>query len=226
MDRSVDSADDGLGDSEVGNVNTQEGRWYDAARHDEGCQRVLSSRIREFEPKLSWFVHGADGIHGLVHEARVIIWSQVLASLVSAEGLTVDADVLGWAAAVHDTQRWDDGVDPEHGARAADWIGMNRHLLPSSVSVERVQYLCHWHVPADQRAPEMTDELKVFKDADALDRWRIFDLNPKFLRTQAAKGRLDASRALWERTRDFDNHRTSFTEVVRAAAALGILTKD
>lgn len=64
---------------------------------------VPAAQIRRFEPRPNWFARGPDGIHGLVHEARVLIWTQVLAAAVADEGLRVDADVLGWAAAIHDT---------------------------------------------------------------------------------------------------------------------------
>ena len=91
---------------------------------------VSATRIRRFEPKLEWFAHRPGGIHGIVHEARVLIWSQVLAGVAADEGIHVDSDVLGWAAVVHDTQRQSDGIDPEHGSRAAGWIERRRELIP------------------------------------------------------------------------------------------------
>ena len=194
------------------------------SRPDDDRRCVSASRVLRFEPRPSWFVQGAGEIHGLAHEVRVLIWVQVLAEMVWQEGMSVDADVLGWAAAVHDTQRWNDGGDADHGARAADWISMNEHLLPSPVSVERVGYLCRGHVPLDHRVPEMTDELKVFKDADGLDRWRISDLDPSYLRTDSAHQLLDVSRDLWAATRELHDPSHMFTEIVTTAAELGILS--
>jgi hypothetical protein len=226
MDRIRVSEDDESDDLEDDDVTDEDDSWDEASSPDDPAPRILTSRIRRFEPQPIWFAHGADGIHGLAHETRVLIWGQVLAEMVREEGMSVDADMLGWAAALHDTQRWDDGMDPDHGGRAAEWIVANEHLLPPSVPVERVAFLCRWHVPPDHRTPELTDELKVFKDADALDRWRINDLDPRFLRTQAATRLLEASRELWERTRHLTDERTAFSEVVRTATALGILVDD
>jgi hypothetical protein len=176
---------------------------------------VSASRIRRFEPNVEWFARGPGGIHGIVHEARVLVWSQVLASIEAGEELNVDCDVLGWAAAVHDTQRQSDGIDPQHGWRAAEWIRRQPELIPASVPLERVAYLCRWHVPPDDRAPEMTDELRVFKDADALDRWRIHDLDPRFLRTKAAHRFLEASRELWSLPTHPDRSRRLHSEPTR-----------
>jgi uncharacterized protein len=187
---------------------------------------VSAIRIRQFEPKPEWFERGPGGIHGIVHEARVLIWSQVLSVLAAGENLTVDADVLGWAAAIHDTQRQDDGIDPEHGARAAAWIESRPELIPAEVPLTRVAYLCRWHVPPDNRIPELTDELRVFKDADSLDRWRIYDLDPSLLRTTLAHRLLDASHELWSLTDDVSDGTQAFEEVVRAAVKIGVLRAE
>jgi hypothetical protein len=201
-----------------------ETRWQVMKR--KVTSAVSATRIRRFEPKPEWYERGADGIHGIVHEARVLVWSQVLAAMVAGEGLSVDPDVLGWAAAVHDTQRQDEGKDAEHGSRAAAWIAQRRELIPASVPLERVAYLCRWHVPPDDQAPEMTDELRVFKDADALDRWRIHDLDPSLLRTKAAHELLDASYELCWLTANLSNSTQACEKVVSAAVKIGILRAE
>ena len=145
------------------------------------------------------------------------------AAMAIDDGLDVDPDVLGWAAAIHDTQRWDEGIDPHHGERAAEWIENHSALLPPSVPAERVAHLCRWHVPPDHLAPQMTDELKAFKDADALDRWRIGDLDPSYLRLPATERLLAVGRSLWEETRHFDSGPEVFSRIVKAATRIGIL---
>ena len=45
-------------------------------------------------------------------------------------------------------------------------------------------------------------ELMVFKDADALDRWRIGDLDPSSLRTESARALLEISYRLWHEARE------------------------
>jgi uncharacterized protein len=181
------------------------------------------ARIVPFEPRPAWFVRHPAGIHGLGHEVRVLIWTQVLAAMVAEEGLTVDPVTLGWTAAVHDTQRLNDGIDADHGSRAAHWLRRRPFVLSAEASVEQIAYLCEWHVPPDHHAPEMTASLKVFKDADALDRWRIADLNPAFLRTRSAHRLLRPSHDLWARTRELEDGDSIFGDIIDAALRLGIL---
>ena len=71
----------------------------------------------------------------------------------------------------------------------------------------------------------MTPELKVFKEADALDRWRISDLDPSFLRTKAAQHLTVASRKLWKSTRGPLEARHAFDEIVAAAIVLGLVVE-
>jgi hypothetical protein len=63
------------------------------------------------------------------------------------------------------------------------------------------------------------------QDADALDRWRIGDLNPSLLRTQAARSLLDASYRLWHETCECYDGLTAFDEVVHAAIHLGVVAR-
>lgn len=185
---------------------------------------VAAHEILTYEPMREWFARGPSGLHGIAHETRVLIWTQLLAAMAPDEGLNVDGGVLGWAAAIHDTQRWDEGIDHEHGVRAADWIEKHPGIIPASVPLDRLAYLCRWHVATDRVIPEMTDELRVFKDADALDRWRISDLDPSFLRTRSAHRLTNVSDALWLNTRGNPESERVFPEIVATAVTLGILS--
>lgn len=71
----------------------------------------------------------------------------------------------------------------------------------------------------------MTPELMVFKDADALDRWRICDLDPAYLRTRAARQLLDAGRGFWEATRDFMHTTDAFDTIVVIAREHGLVAE-
>ncbi len=59
-------------------------------------------------------------------------------------------------------------------------------MLTALGAAEQVAYVCRWHVTPDCSVPDMTPKLRVFKDADALDRWCIGDVDPSFLRTGSA----------------------------------------
>lgn len=176
--------------------------------------------LARFEPHRNWFLRPPTGIHGIEHEARVLVLGQLLAEMESAAGANVSAHALAWAAVIHDTQRVDDGVDPQHGTRAAEWIRSRPGLLPDKDLVDAVSYLCHWHVPEDEEAPLLTAELRTFKDADALDRWRIDDLDPAYLRTESSRLLLDFSRRLWRETEGVGTKPDAFRRILTVADRL------
>lgn len=144
--------------------------------------------LEQYRPEQRWFLRPecAEDIHGIGHEARVLVWQELLARLLIKDGMALNQEALRWAAATHDTQRVSDGADYPHGQRAAAWVEQRlRGHIPEQ-AFDTVLYLNTWHVPSDNLAPQMTPELAVFKDADALDRVRIFDFNPRYLRCSYA----------------------------------------
>jgi uncharacterized protein len=180
---------------------------------------ISAVRLRSFEPRKEWFLVKKPSIHGIDHETRVLIWTQVLATM---EG-GVDADVLGCAAALHDVRRTDDGEEPSHGAASAKWLRAHPEVLYSHIPLERVEYLCRWHVPSDRRAPVMTRELAVFKDADALDRWRFEEPDPRYFRTESARKLFSVSRDLADLSIPVPRGVSPFEYVLSAAIKLGIV---
>jgi hypothetical protein len=184
-----------------------------------------------YKPLDQWFLRQDDigGIHGINHEARVMVWQEILARLLIKDGMKLDQEALRWAAATHDTQREADGSDYLHGERAAVWVEQTlEHRIPER-SLETVVYLNRWHVPRDVYAPRMTPELAVFKDADGLDRVRIDDLNPHFLRHDYAKTLLPhVAQALFDsceikqQQAGFQN----FDSVIDVAVELGLVTDE
>jgi hypothetical protein len=187
------------------------------------------SLFERYRPPDRWFArpHDVGGIHGINHEARVMVWQEVLARLLIKDGISLDQEALRWAAATHDTQRLADGSDYPHGERAAAWVERNlRDRVPAG-SLSTVVYLNTWHVPPDVSAPRMTPELAVFKDADGLDRVRIYDLDPRYLRLDYSKcllrylaqSLLDGSEEKQER----EGHGW-FDCAIAAAMALGLVT--
>lgn len=126
-------------------------------------------------------------------------------------------------------RRVDDKQDPEHGARAAEWIERNlRGIIPAE-PFESVRYLNTWHVPADNSAPSLTPELSVFKDADALDRARInnprFTLDPNHLRNPQATGLILPAKILYLESaqKTVEDPNDLFDSVLDTAAELGII---
>lgn len=147
------------------------------------------SLLERYRPQQEWFLRPEtiDSIHGIMHETRVLIWQELLARILMKDGVVLDQEALRWAAATHDTQRIDDGIDFPHGQRAAVWVHQQLNQTILATSLETVVYLCAWHVPPDTNAPEMTPTLATFKDADGLDRVRLGDLDPRMLRWERSK---------------------------------------
>lgn len=118
--------------------------------------------------------------HGLDHWVRVERNGLWLAERV--EG--VDVAVVRHFAALHDCQRRDDGHDPDHGPRAADFL----HTLTLDLTGTQLDLLAlaiRTHTRPDlHREPT----IQVCHDADRLDLGRVFITpRPRFLNTTPAR---------------------------------------
>jgi uncharacterized protein len=146
--------------------------------------------LDKYRPLPDWFAHNPYGIHGIGHAARVFVWANLIGTQLLVSGNSLSIEAIRWAAVLHDVGRLSDGIDKGHGTGSADWIAGHRYILPVVLPdgvVDQVLYCCRWHDTADQSIPVMTPELMCLKDADALDRVRIHDLNPGLLRSEPAK---------------------------------------
>ncbi len=156
----------------------------------------------QYRPSPEWFSHDPYGIHGIAHVARVLVWAECIGCGLNGDGLGLDLEVVRWAAVLHDVGRHDDGKDAGHGKRSAAWVRAHRDAvaLLTEEQIEQVVYCCEWHDQEDRHAPRMTPMLKCLKDADGLDRVRIRDLNPAYLRTETARGLCDMAQKLFDAT--------------------------
>jgi hypothetical protein len=187
---------------------------------DDKCASLGRSEIAfnfdAYRPSTDWYAFNAEGLHGLSHSARVLIWADLIARWMQQFGSGVDLEVVRWAAVLHDVRRIHDGSDPRHGERASRWLSENTRLLPATIDDAQrseISYCCSWHVPHDHEAPDMSAELTCLKDADGLDRVRLNGLDPRFLRTSLAKSMCASADSLfratqygtgsaWDRVRD------------------------
>lgn len=145
-------------------------------------------------------------LHGQGHIERTLLLSALLAwqEKLSAE----DADSLFLAASYHDVGRVDDSYDTEHGSRSAGRLfdltgqtGEKLLLMQSAVAAHsRPDRLLEQTVaeygPAD--FPHAVRMALMLKDADGLDRVRIQDLNPEFLRHESARSLISFSHFLFD----------------------------
>ena len=126
---------------------------------------------------LSW-----DGIHGISHWTRVRHNGLRLAKLTGANPQIVEI-----FAFIHDSQRVNDGGDPEHGLRAAEFAASLRGSLItlSDNDLVLLQYACEHHTYG---LTEADVTVQTCWDADRLDLGRVGIMpDPRCLCTPAAR---------------------------------------
>jgi uncharacterized protein len=123
-----------------------------------------------------------DSIHGPAHWARVRLNGRML-----YEAHGGDWQVIELFAFLHDSQRWDDGCDPDHGPRAAAYAERVCGTLfdISPAQLETLKAACMGHTSG-----HLTDNLtaQICWDSDRLDLWRVgIEPDPYYLGTEMAK---------------------------------------
>lgn len=147
-------------------------------------------------------------IHTKEHCSRVLLFALSMADKLNLP--QEEKDVLAMASVFHDTRRLNDRPDVGHGARAAAYYKQYcaEHGLPYE---QRTYDAMAFHDQEDalgirtieSRVPREQDAVliyQIFKDADALDRYRLgpggFD--PSYLRNQVARDLLGYAKEVWE----------------------------
>ena len=168
----------------------------------EQIQDILSNIACDYQYYLSCanyekmnFEHSST-IHGEKHCKHVLIFSLMLAYFYDLDDC--DIDILAEASLYHDTGRLHDGEDRKHGTYSAKkYKRFCKHPDPI------VLFLMKYHCKPDKEgicAIEETKELavqkervqllfEIFKDADALDRFRLghYGVDITQLRTEEAR---------------------------------------
>jgi uncharacterized protein len=128
------------------------------------------------EFKLNW-----QGIHGASHWARVLHHGKNIGRLRGADLLVVE--LFGF---LHDSCRWDDGRDPLHGQRAAEFANdIHRHYF--DLQPLQLDYLCYAlrHHSGGEVSTSVT--IQTCWDADRLDLGRVGIFpSPKYLSKEAS----------------------------------------
>jgi hypothetical protein len=183
--------------------------------------------LDRYIPARQWFdrqeQHAFAGTHGIGHITRVLVWTARIAESV-ADPLRLDE--LLWAAGLHDIKRWDDGRDREHGQRAAEWV---LREFPAAqpddagrLDLDLIASLCRYHVVNDELIPsdQWSIELKILKDADGLERVRIWDLDANRLRLRDISPSLEP--LAWALMRESVADGNDVAAVRRVASAMGL----
>lgn len=125
-----------------------------------------------------------DGVHGLSHWARVFENGERLAQVTGA-----DVDVVQLFALFHDSKRINDGHDPDHGQRGAEFaLSLRGDLFDlSDDNFNRLYRACAGHTH-ELTHPDVT--IQTCWDADRLDLGRVgITPHPSRLCTAEAKKR-------------------------------------
>jgi HD superfamily phosphodiesterase len=162
------------------------------------------------QPLAGWFLRpnghdGSLGLHGLGHTRRVLVHAALIADALEVTSWERQAVIL--AALWHDIGRDSDGTDPYHGAKSAGKVvGLGLHRGVASrlrdVALYAVTYHSGGERAGEHAAQAMADAnaaLRVFrmlKDADALDRVRLGDLDAGYFRFDVTRGQVDLARQL------------------------------
>jgi uncharacterized protein len=150
-----------------------------------------------------------DGVHGLRHWGRVAENGRRLAERTGA-----DVRVVELFALFHDCRRTNEGWDPGHGLRGAEFA---RTLYDASAldlnaeQFEQLHYACTHHTDG---LIEADPTVQTCWDADRLDLGRVWVTpEPRYLCTPPAKERGTIE---WAEDRSRRNHEPPFVETWRA----------
>lgn len=181
----------------------------------------IGVELGDFELKNSMFTRPKHApIHGIGHIYRTMIGCALLGQLIQKprEGLLAFC-----GAYIHDLARETDGIEPEHGENAVlkhfpqfdriwdkyQLTEVEREYVKQAVIQHSV---CEWLRPIDAGYHVMA----ILKDADALDRCRIEDLDPTWLRYQESHQLIKIIKQIYRSTKTI-NADLNFREFIDVA---------
>ena len=121
----------------------------------------------------------ADGIHGVKHWERTAKIADMIWYKLSWEKPKRSRRIIQMAAVFHDIGRENDGADPDHGSMGEDWSGfiitgdLRRQFKKGELAA--AGYIIGLHCDP---SPGTSLEMKVVKDADKCDRFRLSEEGP------------------------------------------------
>lgn len=158
-----------------------------ARKFGAGQGNVIKSTDWNFDELWDEIAEGCHGgqhsIHGPKHWKRVLHFG-----LKIAEESEADVLVVKLFALFHDSCRENDGYDPGHGLRGAEYAKELREAGKFSLDDQRfdkLYFACQWHTDQHHH-----DDVTIGTcwDADRLDLGRVMITpDPKYLNTDAAK---------------------------------------
>lgn len=133
----------------------------------ERCTHIVHKALAVVRPQFRLHLEG--GIHGLPHWSRVWFHGRALAAAAD-----VDPAVLAWFAFLHDSQRRNDGHDPLHGHRAADFaVRLRKNGVITELEPAAFERLCEAMRLHSDGHTQADATLQACWDADRLDLGRV-----------------------------------------------------
>lgn len=143
-------------------------------------------------------------LHSASHCERVLLFALLIGGSHFDNDYTA-LEILAQAAVFHDTCRFDEYLDVGHGARAAAYYKDFCNTASDVYYHPEVEYLMRFHDRDDNdgkvaiensfgnNAVYVLNLYDIFKDADALDRWRLGynSIDVRYIRTDSARHLLD-----------------------------------
>jgi HD superfamily phosphodiesterase len=153
---------------------------------------------KDFELKQSYF-ENVSFIHGIKHTERVMTHCLLIGKLIERR---YEAFLAFCAAYVHDMGRSGDGYNTVHGRISAEkklpfFTPLFRKYGVSDKELKYIESAVIQHCVKEwsENGDDDYHVMAILKDADALDRVRINDLNPDMLRYEESKTLIDKA---WE----------------------------
>jgi len=168
-------------------------------------QVLVPLPLREMIPPPALF-HHRSSLHGQEHVARVMVHA---ALLIGKTGVYEEAPRLWAAVYLHDLARTHDGVCHEHGRNAVHKLHSHRELraLFARAGMQDADYpaICtavtHHSIPKELDREDPHYRLTaLLKDADGLDRVRLGDLDPAYLRFPETPALIPFAQRLYDET--------------------------
>jgi uncharacterized protein len=157
--------------------------------HSSG--NIIRKAIGVVKPQFR--LHFEHGIHGVGHWSRVWYHGRILAG-----ALDVNPCILAWFAYLHDSQRENDGLDPHHGRRAANFaVELRRQGVINELSPREFESLCEaMRLHSDGHTVAEPAVLACW-DSDRLDLARVgIRPDPQRLCTAPARRRVTIDEAV------------------------------
>jgi hypothetical protein len=161
--------------------------------------------LAELAPAPSLFTHRST-LHGQSHVSRVMVHAF---QLIAATGWTAEAPRLWAAVYLHDIARTHDGVCYRHGGDAMkkfETLPEVRALFARGGVTDDDYPVIHTAVVQHSLPKELDRDhphwrlTSLLKDADGLDRVRLSDLDPRYLRNKEAHQMTAFAQTLFDTT--------------------------